>query len=135
MKLLGITDLHDHPASLERILDGAGPVDLILLGGDLTNFGSPADAERLVKLAQGSGATVLAVAGNCDSAAIDRRLEGMRLRLYASRRAADSEHRYGYSYASPGLMELLPAISRELDGMTQSELSARLAFLTQARSS
>jgi hypothetical protein len=68
-------------------------------------------------------------------ATVDRRLEGMRLRLYASRRAADSEHRYGYSYASPGLIELLPAISRDLERITQSELSARLAYLTQARSS
>ena len=68
-------------------------------------------------------------------AAVDRRLEGMRLRLYASRRAADSEHRYGYSYASPGLLGLLPAISRDLEGITQSEFSARLAYLTRARSS
>jgi Icc-related predicted phosphoesterase len=74
MKLLGITDLHGSPAALERILTDAGPVDLILLGGDLTNFGSPDDAEGLVRRAQATGAKVLAVAGNCDSTEIDRRL-------------------------------------------------------------
>jgi len=74
MRLLGITDLHGSPAALDRILASAGPVDLILLGGDLTNFGSPADAERLVRRAEATGTRVLAVAGNCDSAEIDQRL-------------------------------------------------------------
>jgi len=74
MKLLAITDLHDNPAALDRILADAGPVDALLLGGDITHFGSPTDAERLVRQAQVGGAPVLAVAGNCDSAEIDRRL-------------------------------------------------------------
>lgn len=75
MRLLAITDLHDTPDTLRRILTDAGPRDLALLGGDVTNFGSPDDARRLVSLAQTGGAPVLAVAGNCDSAAIDARLE------------------------------------------------------------
>jgi Icc-related predicted phosphoesterase len=74
MKLIAITDLHDHQAVLRRILSDAGSADAILLGGDLTNFGSPADAERLVQEAQTTGITVWAVAGNCDSAEIDQRL-------------------------------------------------------------
>ena len=74
MKLLCITDLHNEQPALGRILAHAGPVDLILLGGDLTNFGSPANAEDLVRRSQDSETTVLAVAGNCDSAEIDRRL-------------------------------------------------------------
>ncbi len=74
MKLLCITDLHGGSAGLGRILADAGPVDLVLLGGDLTNFGSPDDAQAIVRQAQAPGAKVLAVAGNCDSAQIDRRL-------------------------------------------------------------
>ena len=75
MRLLAITDLHDTPDALRRILADAGSCDLALLGGDITNFGSPEDARRLVALAQSGGAPVLAIAGNCDSAAIDARLE------------------------------------------------------------
>jgi hypothetical protein len=74
MRLLGITDLHGHQRTLERIVAEAGPVDAVLLGGDITHFGSPEGAEQTVGLARASGATVLAVAGNCDSAEIDRRL-------------------------------------------------------------
>ena len=82
MRLLGVTDLHDRPKALERILADAGNVDLILLGGDITNFGSPDDAERLVGQARLGGTPVLAVAGNCDSAAIDRRLVELGVSLH-----------------------------------------------------
>jgi Icc-related predicted phosphoesterase len=82
MRLLGITDLHDNRAALERILAHAGPVDLILLGGDLTDFGQSKDAEQIVRRAQQSGAQVLAVAGNCDSAAIERRLVELGVSLF-----------------------------------------------------
>jgi Icc-related predicted phosphoesterase len=74
MRILALTDLHGDAGRLEQILTAAGPVDLILFGGDITNFGTPDDVERLVRQAQAAGPTVLAVAGNCDSAAIDQRL-------------------------------------------------------------
>jgi uncharacterized protein len=73
-KLLCITDIHNHLDSFQRILNHAGPTDMILLGGDLTNFGTPADVERIVQIAQSTNLPVLAVAGNCDSAQVDLRL-------------------------------------------------------------
>jgi len=85
MKLLCVTDLHQSSAALERILAdaaAAGPIDLLLLGGDITQFGPPEAAERLVRQAQAAGAPVLAVAGNCDSPAIDRRLVELGVSLH-----------------------------------------------------
>lgn len=82
MRLLAITDLHDNRPALDRIVAQAGAVDVVLLGGDLTDFGSPTDAQRLVaRLAEGP-APVLAVAGNCDSAAIERRLAELGVSLF-----------------------------------------------------
>ena len=63
MRLLCITDLHGRLSKLESILAAAGPVDVILLGGDITDFGSPNDAERVVRRAQQTGVPVFAVAG------------------------------------------------------------------------
>lgn len=74
MNLLCITDIHNRMEPFRHILKDAGPVDMVLLGGDLTNFGTPEDAEKLVHLAQSLNSPVLAVVGNCDSAPIDRRL-------------------------------------------------------------
>jgi uncharacterized protein len=74
MKFLCISDIHNHIEPFQHILNLARPIDMVLLGGDLTNFGTPADVEKIVHLAQSSNVPVLAVAGNCDSALIDRRL-------------------------------------------------------------
>jgi uncharacterized protein len=82
MKLLTITDLHGSDEALGRILDAATPADAILLGGDITNFGSPDDAERLVRQAQERGVPVWAVAGNCDSPGIERRLVELGVSLH-----------------------------------------------------
>jgi hypothetical protein len=36
MKLLALTDLHGNVGQLDAILEAAGPVDIVLLGGDIT---------------------------------------------------------------------------------------------------
>jgi uncharacterized protein len=77
MKLLCITDIHNHIDPFRHILQDAGPVDLVLLGGDLTNFGTTTDVENIVQIAQSANFPVLAVAGNCDSAPIDQRLSDL----------------------------------------------------------
>jgi len=74
MKLLCTADLHSRSEAFGQILADAAAVDLILFGGDITHFGSADDAESLVRQAEATGAAVLAVAGNCDNAEIDRRL-------------------------------------------------------------
>jgi hypothetical protein len=75
-----------------------------------------------------------ALVGSCEdrfgSDHVDRRLVGMRLRSKVSRRVPGSEHRRGFSFASPGLRALLAALERGLDHVTQPELSTRLAYLT-----
>jgi Icc-related predicted phosphoesterase len=82
MRLLALTDIHDKPESLGRILADAPPCDLILLGGDITNFGSVADAERLVGQVRQLGKPVLGVAGNCDSPQIEQRLVDLGISLF-----------------------------------------------------
>lgn len=62
---------------------------------------------------------------------LDKRLVGMRIRARLSRRAPGSEHRRGFSYASPGLLALLAALERGLEHVSQPELSTRLAYLSQ----
>jgi len=81
MKILCITDLHGSRKALERILEAAAPVDIILFGGDITHFGTPARVEPLITRAVETGAKVLAVAGNCDSAEIDRHLDALGVSL------------------------------------------------------
>jgi len=81
MKITCITDLHGNADLLTRILRQAGKTDLVLLGGDITNFGTPNEAEALIEIARQLGVPVYAIAGNCDSREIESRLERLDVSL------------------------------------------------------
>lgn len=118
MRLLGITDLHGRYAALERILADAGPVDAILFGGDLTSFGSPEDAQIAIDVARAGGATVLAVAGNCDSPEIDQRLDRLGVSL----------HGRGVMLGTVGLhgLSAIPPWRRGMHQFAEEDLAASL---------
>ena len=63
-------------------MEDAGDADILLLGGDITDFGTPNVAEKLVRCAQQQCSSVFAVSGNCDSKAIDDRLIELGVSLY-----------------------------------------------------
>jgi Icc-related predicted phosphoesterase len=118
MRLLCITDLHGRLAKLADILDAAGPVDMILFGGDITDFGSPIDVEKAIRAAQQSRVPVFAVAGNCDSAEIDRRLEELGVSVSGR----------GVTCGSIGLHGVsgMPPWRRGMFQLTEEELAALL---------
>lgn len=127
MRLLSITDLHDNRSALARILDQAGLVDVILLGGDLTNFGVPGDVKRLLDIVRQSGASVLAVAGNCDSSEIERSLVEQGVSLFGRGIVLDGLGIQGlsamppwhpgmYHFTESELAEMLRAGHAQLEG-------------------
>ncbi len=118
MRLVCITDLHGRLLALKRILADAGPADAVLLGGDLTTFGSPADAEKIVALAQAYASNVFAVAGNCDSAAIDERLDQLGVGL----------HGRGVRCGSAGIhgLSAIPPWKRGMYQLSEEALAAAL---------
>jgi hypothetical protein len=74
MHLLCITDIHSEVGRFEKILAAEPKADLLVIGGDFTNFGKPPEVARMLDIAQAHTPQVLAVAGNCDSAEIDQLL-------------------------------------------------------------
>lgn len=119
MKILVLTDLHQRHAALGRILARVGPVDMILLGGDLTDFGRPSDAEKVVSATRQTGAQVFAVAGNCDSSAIEERLIQLGVSLF----------RRGVVCGELGLQGLsaMPPWRQSMYQFTEEQLAADLA--------
>ena len=77
MRIAYVVDVHDRFEAVPEALAGVGPLDVLLVGGDLTTFGSPADAERAIELWRPLASRLLAVAGNMDSPAIDERLAAL----------------------------------------------------------
>jgi hypothetical protein len=74
MRIAYVVDVHDHFEAVPRVLGAIGPVDALVVGGDITTFGTPDDAEQAIELWRPLAPRLLAVAGNMDSPAIDARL-------------------------------------------------------------
>jgi Icc-related predicted phosphoesterase len=114
MRFLGVTDLHGNHRALERIVAEAGPVDAVLLGGDITHFGSADGVDKAVGLAGASGGAVLAVAGNCDSAKIDQRLVELGVSLNGRGVRLESVGVHGVSAIPPWISKMYQSTEDEL---------------------
>ncbi len=115
MILLAMTDLHGRLERLGHILHAAGPVDGVLLGGDLTNFGTPEQAAELLACAQQAGTPVWAVAGNCDSEAIDRLLVEQGVGLHARAAVIEGVGIQGLSASPPWMPHMYHLTEDQLD--------------------
>lgn len=82
MRLAYVVDVHDRFGSVADALSEIGPVDVLVVGGDITTFGTPDDAERAIELWRPLAPRLLAVAGNCDSTAIDSRLDALGVSIH-----------------------------------------------------
>ena len=103
MVILGISDLHGRIDALEAILAQAGQCDVVALAGDITHFGSPQDADHIVELCRSHANRVLAVAGNCDNARVDDRLNELGVGISVRGITIDGVGFHGLSGIVPGL--------------------------------
>ena len=83
MRIVAFGDLHGKVASIDPICARSEKADLTIVAGDITSFGSPGQAERIVARVRGHAMRVLAIAGNCDSRAISDRLDEMGVGIHA----------------------------------------------------
>jgi len=74
MKVLAFTDIHGSYKKVGETLSRVSS-DVIVLGGDLTAAGTPAEVERVIVEWKKFGRPLLAVAGNMDSLEIDETLQ------------------------------------------------------------
>ena len=74
MRIAYVVDVHDRFDAVGEALEALGEVDVLLVGGDLTNLGTADDAERAIELWRPLAPQLFALAGNMGSPAIDERL-------------------------------------------------------------
>lgn len=99
MRIAYVVDVHERFEAVPAALAETGPVDVLVVGGDLTNAGSPDDAERAVESWRPLAPTLFAVAGNMDSPAIDARLVELGVSLNARGVVLDDVGFHGVSSA------------------------------------
>lgn len=67
VRFLQISDIHGSVEMAGRVGRMAGKgFDAVIVAGDITHFGNPAQAEDILKSVAGGGVPVYFVAGNCD---------------------------------------------------------------------
>ena len=74
MKILALTDVHGSYKKVEEIL-GKVSTDVLVVGGDISTFGTPAEVERVIEGWKKFDRRLLAIAGNMDSPEIDSVLD------------------------------------------------------------
>ncbi len=67
MRVLAIADPHGNYSSIKTLLEIAGKIDMVMIAGDITNFGPDEKANELIDMFD---QTVMAVPGNCDHTTI-----------------------------------------------------------------
>ena len=81
MRIAYFVDVHGRFETVPTALETIGSVDALVVGGDLTNAGTPDEVERAVESWRPLAPTLFAVAGNMDSPEIDDRLVALGVSL------------------------------------------------------
>jgi Icc-related predicted phosphoesterase len=82
MKIVAIPDLHGSTLGIDRIGADLTEADVVILAGDLTNFGREPEARRIVDTVKRYNKNVYAVQGNCDFPEVHTYLEREGLSLH-----------------------------------------------------
>jgi uncharacterized protein len=82
MLILAIADIHGSSGSFSALAGIASRVDLVLIAGDLTDFGGAREARAILAEIEAVNGRIAAVGGNCDR-------KGVRDLLIAEGRSAD----------------------------------------------
>ncbi len=98
---IGIGDIHDDIAVLERIPDLAGASGVII-SGDLTIRGGAAQAKRVIEAVRRFNPMILAQIGNMDRAEVDAYLAGEGINIHASgRMTPEGVGIFGVGWSTP----------------------------------
>ncbi len=96
MIILGLPDIHGAMDQLKRLVPRIEEADLVLLIGDITNFGHETDMKEIIEWVWRFNKNVFAVPGNCDYPETEKTMDKMDVNLNGS-------HRYLGNLAFAGL--------------------------------
>ena len=81
MIIIALADIHGCVDHLDGIADDVACADLVLVAGDITNFGDRSQAERVVCALRQYDTPVFVVPGNCDIPDVDKYLREEKINL------------------------------------------------------
>lgn len=127
MKILTIADIHGHQDFDDNITGVISNADLILIAGDITNFGNGNDAKIILENILRLNKKILAIPGNCDLYSVNHTLTSLKINLHAEMKKIDEIALYGIGgcvktpfntpqeYKESEIEEILNAFERQED--------------------
>ncbi|MGB3341643.1 MAG: metallophosphoesterase [bacterium] len=95
MRILAITDIHGRQNHNTEVKELMSSVDLIVIAGDLTNFGHDKEARSLLQNIQLYNKNILAIPGNCDHPDVNDTLIKMGVNLHGITKTINNIAFYG----------------------------------------
>jgi len=97
MVIVSLTDIHGDVSAIAEAADGLHEADVVLLTGDITNFGGWREASDVYNAIREHADTIFAVRGNCDGPEVEEFLDDCDINLHGKRR----EHA-GFAFLGAG---------------------------------
>ncbi|MFH1545449.1 MAG: metallophosphoesterase [archaeon] len=117
MKLLALGDIHGRIEGLREILEKAGKVDLIVVTGDFTSFGSREKGEEVLNELNSFNSEIIAVPGNLDSKEVMDLLEEKGISLHGKSKSIEGYEFVGFGGASNAIGEIIFLEQQILEGL------------------
>lgn len=95
MNLLAITDIHGRKDLPKTIITQLGNADLVVIAGDITNFGGYDDARDIIHTLTAINEHVVAIPGNCDRITVNKYLVESGISLHMTTRVIQNIALYG----------------------------------------
>ncbi len=89
MRILCTTDIHGRLGVAHRLAEKAPTCDLIVVAGDITNFGDWKKAEEVLGMLKKINDAIVAVPGNCDLKGVNDYLAEMGMSIHGRGRTID----------------------------------------------
>lgn len=122
MEILAISDVHNKLGNISAIAEDIAKADLILIAGDITNFGTAKHAKKIITSISKYNSNILAVGGNCDPPSVDKYLTDQGMSLHCN-----CVEFGGIKFV--GLGGAMPGRGFSLDEATEDEFSINLTAL------
>jgi Icc-related predicted phosphoesterase len=86
MRILALTDIHGRVDYPETVADQVREAELVLIAGDITNFGDEEESGAVIRVLAALNSRILAIPGNCDRPGVQSTLRDGRMNLHATSR-------------------------------------------------
>jgi Icc-related predicted phosphoesterase len=100
MVIVSITDIHGRQEIDQSTVRALAGADLLVVCGDITQFGNEADARPIIENLQSINSNLICIPGNCDQLSVNQYLTSVGLNLHNNTKVIDGLAFYGLGGSS-----------------------------------